>query len=727
MPLSLDNIIQSNSGNFDGTSGTVSLGVAATAGNMVVVCAVVGGTGFVGGTDLVYTLSMTGFTKETQTIASPARCRPEMFSKKNIGAGESSWTLTVNNSQQVVWYAFELSGVGLDPNADYRVRAPVDSIVTSVESTKSTGTTDESSSYDTLSIALFAGAEASTTVPAFSGYTNGFAELYEAGRDNGSRSIDMAIAYKFKLDVGTEECTASVSPDAYSRATLVTFMGDGSKRAPDIVTFTGFEFGLGTTMANTTIDASPAFSGAVDETVGSPAIVAADRTGAGSYCLELSSSAATESVAWLHTNKSLGYHAAGANLTQVLVERFHVRFPTSLPSADTEIAWIEAGSVANGVKVWFRQASSKIGVQVGSGTEVLSDATVAADKWIGIDLRYDTRNTTHTFDWQVDYDSLDATGPVEQTQAIATGMTVADINRAALGWPSARTTTARYDDWFVSRVWGAYPIGNLRARAILLDSGATPTVSGSSANFKTWTANGTMANYNGATAISAMSEIPPVIGASSTGFAQATAASTDFVEFPFGTFTASPTNVLRAARLVTLLWSDSGNPATIGLNVSDSVLSDFITIDNVTDHGPDNAAALWMCRIIRESGVFKFYNLTQARLDGMLARIGYSSDATPDIGFHLVMLEVAYQPADVFQVSNIENGTFTLDVRQDPTSGAVASLVITTNHASRGVTGTATINGVDYTKHVTAGQPAYEWQIGASSIGEVTAYGLIPD
>jgi hypothetical protein len=110
----------------------------------------------------------------------------------------------------------------------------------------------------------------------------------------------------------------------------------------------------------------------------------------------------------------------------------------------------------------------------------------------------------------------------------------------------------------------------------------------------------------------------------------------------------------------------------------------------------------------------------------MVIQAGFSSDATPDIGIHNVLAELAYQPAVVYGVAEAEGGAFNVYVRQDPVSGAVASLLATTPLGTRGATLTWTLNGVDDSQYV-GPNTMYEEVIGASSISEVTAYGLTVD
>src|SRR6266496_458563 len=100
--------------------------------------------------------------------------------------------------------------------------------------------------------------------------------------------------------------------------------------------------------------------------VGSPAIVTTTPH-SGTYCLELSSSAATENIAW-DTN------TFGASKT-VLVGSLAVRFPTSLPAATLRL--IKPESATLGAEIRFNSTGNVLEAQVGAGTIITGPAVVA--------------------------------------------------------------------------------------------------------------------------------------------------------------------------------------------------------------------------------------------------------------------------------------------------------------------------------------------------------------
>jgi hypothetical protein len=728
MPLSTDSLIQQQTGSFESTSGSASVPVNVTSGNAVLIVAALGGDG--SGTFNISTPS--GFSSVAAPSSGIRHGKAYCFLKQVSAGSESSWTLTVTGgSQQVCWAAFEM--VGADMVDVLTVGEAVGVYLeagnqpigdSSLVSSRDTTATATSASYNVLALAMFAFTSNDTADPVVSGYTNGFGEITTVGQANGTRAQRLAVAAKVSQSLETFSTVASVSPSSYAYSILVVFTAADIRHAPNLDTCSGFEVGtvtgLATTSAEAGVDCPPPF----DASTGSPAIVATSaRTG--NWCLELSAIVAVENVSWTAPASP----AAKGNLNRVFggngcpvgVFRLHFYFPTALPLVDVELVSLEAGSAANGVVVRFVSSSSKIGVKIGSGTEQLSSTTVSASQWIGLDLYYDPRTTTHTCDWQLDY--TDSGIAVAQTQASTTSMTAALINAMYLGWTAARTATVRYDDVVFSRWRKSYPIGPVNIRPLKVDPAGTPTISGTSANFNVFTSNGTMSAWNATNARNALDDVPPSIGATSDGVAQITVASSDYMEVAMETYDPVGLHSHRAARWYWCGWANSGNPATCQFRVGDTT-APLTTFGFIADHGFDNAALVWMGGMHRD-GTTAYYLLTQAKVDALRFQWGFSDDANPDVGIHCALVELVTAPVVVKSVIEEEAGAYSVYVREDPLTQAAVSYLVTTPVAG-GATFTATINGSDYTQHVNAGTTG-EKVVGAVDIGEVTNTGLIPD
>jgi hypothetical protein len=527
-----------------------------------------------------------------------------------------------------------------------------------------------------------------------------------------------------------------VAPDAYLCTDLVVVHPDESRRVAKYYLMTGAEIGTITNATNWTFPGTAANGvPALRGTVGSPEIVSTIKR-TGSYGYKLSSSGAAESIT-LFTSA-----ADGINPT-TLALRLHCYFETSLPGSDVELASFEAtSSLANGMKLMYRAASQKLEVQVDTGTAVLSDATVAADTWIGVDLRFLVNGNAppHRCDWQVDYNSLDSSADaVVQTTALGTLTSALTITTARIGWTTATSHTVYYDDLVLSHYYTAYPIGDVRLVPLRVDTAGTVTVTGTAGNFRTYTGGpgGTLtALASPYTAVkSALDDIPPTI-AGGDGLVQVTAAAGDYVDIPIETYALAPLYTPRALRIY---WAGSAvgtNPATCNLVVVDAngVEAYRATSGTSLDFDFDDTTVKWITGMLTRvtSGVPSWaiwYEVTQAILDGLSVRWGYSEDATPDVGLHAVLFELAVQPAKARGLTSAEDGTFSAYGRFDPISGALSSVVVTTPvGGSRGATLylDSALSGVPDSQYV-AGDSFAEVSVGATRVSDVPGYALAVD
>lgn len=744
MALSIDNIIQTVSGTVNGTGTTVTFPSATTAGSLILVYTHTGATGINGfeppaGGAGTFDLCSSGPSLNANGCM-------KNFYQRRVAGGENNYTLNLNGggaSELGAWVALEVIGVGVD------VMSPISgggaeidpwflktangtiNVSASPVASDSTGFIPDdvdliTECFTAMSIAAFGANNLATTIPTLSGYPDGWTELAQVGIANATHALALSVAVMSLTDLGRMAASVAVSPNSYLSSDHNVFYADGGKYSPRLDLICGWEFGTATGLTSTDSISSNA---PVDAITGSPEVGTAHAR-SGAYCLKLSSVAAVENVTW---NNSLGTLAEFWPVVDPYsqIERFCFFFETLLPVVDVQLASIEAGSLANGMTVTFRAASGKIGVQIGSGTEVLSDSAVTVNTWIAVDLRYDPTRTTHLCDWAVDYDAStsDTVAAVAQTRATQTGMTSAAPTTTRLGWTAATTATVFYDDIAVSKQWGSYPLGDIRIIALKADQAGTPTITGTTANFKTFTSNGgTITAWTAANTRANLADVPPVIGASADGVVQASAASGDWCNIPMETFTAAPDYCLRAVRWYVAGWAASTSVATLGVRSNDGANNIFNVF--VGDHGFDNATMVWLCgmqrRFANESPRTGSYPLTQARLDGLTLSIGGSTDATPDVGIVGAVAEVAYVPAVAQQLASGEDGTFTVYVKQDPTTGAYASLTVTTPPGTRGATLSWTKNGVDGTQYVAANDLQVR-SLGADTVADVTSVGLALD
>jgi hypothetical protein len=736
MPLSQDNIIQSASGTFDGGSCSPTLPAGTTAGSTVLIVGYLENSQLLAPTPGTWNLA-------TSDPGGGSNGAVNAYLQRNVAGGETTWTQLADGTSGLgCWAIYEIAGVG---SVDIPEASPwyMSTDAGSIGNPGSTTTSDTTGfvpgtvgsttdCYDALGVAVFGAKNpSSATVPVFSGYSAGLQEILQISNPGTGKAVAMAICLYPVMDFGRFNASVSVSPTSYQVSDIFFIYADNARYTQKFDAMTGFEFGTATGITNGSeivVGVGP-----FDGSVGTPEVVTTFKR-SGNYALKLSSTAAAEAVTWADPGV-LGIFDPKGGAKWAAVARLHFYFDTSLPSADVELCSIEAGSLANGMVLWYRSASQKIGVKIGTGTEVLSDAVVAVDKWVGVDLRYAPGHSfddaTHKVDWQVDYDSLDSSAaPVAQTAATATGLSYLAPTTFRLGWTTSHTATVYYDDIFLSKQWGTYPIGDTRIAPLKVDPAGTPTISGTSTNFQTYASNGTGTAWNATTARNAVDDIPPTVGASSDGAMQVSVAANDYMEFPMDTFAGAPNYALRAIRWYIAGWASSGNPATLRVLSNDGT-DDLFSVA-LNDHGFDSSTLRWLCgmqrKVVSVPAGFSppHYPLTQAKLDALSIRVGFSTDANPDVGIHAILAEVAYQPVDIYGSLGIEGDAFKLYVRQDPVSQAVVSYQVATPSGSRGATFSWTISGVDGSQYV-GPNTTWEKNVGSISINDVTSISLLAD
>jgi len=729
MPLSIDNVIQHASGSFNSTGDSATLPATVTAGSTVVIftaCTAVSGESNV-------QVVVTGATFEAiGGFRSPSfdDALPFVWAKRNMAGGEQSFTLTpkedgATSARPVIWWIAEVTGVGLDPlgtgnmswfaNKDDGSTCNAGNDVSTISSLASNNTS-RVACYDTLGLAVFCARGNDATIPVFSAYTDDWLEIAQVGRVDSSIGFSMAVAYKPSLAIGHNYTDASVSPAADCAADVVSLYADGARHAKLVQMMSGAEFG---SMTGATVTATPARKIFDSATANVTCVTNIKRTG--NYGFKFASTSAPANVTWSEKLFDMSDRALPIWLP--------VYFETSLPGVDVELASIDVDSVKVGT-ITFRTASSKIGVKVGTGSEVLSDTTVAANQWIGIHARYDPRgiaNAQHICDWMVDYNAAltDTTAPVAQTQAVGATTTVGTITTFRPGWTQSITATVYMDDLAVSRAWGAYPLGDLRLRPLKVDPAGTHTVNGASTNFEVFTANGgTRAALTSVGIRAALDDVPPVIGGSSDGLTQIAVAINDYVEIPMETFDAAGNGeAIRAVGHYAAGWAASGNPAGGALAGYDGRgLPDLAQGFSAVDAAWDDSTQSWVHWMhLRALDPADFLPIEQTHLDGMRIRFGQSNDANPDIGIHCVLTEVACEPLSTWPIAEGEGDTFRLYGKFDPVDSKIPALVVTTPAGTRGATVQWAIDGVDQTaQHVNAGQ-VQTFVTGAESVDDVTS------
>jgi hypothetical protein len=642
------------SGAFNSTSGPATLPAGTTAGNTVIlICDTNASGGF--------TLP-TGFTLVSPTFAGVSN-KLAVYRKANVGAGETSYTVTVGGgaTAPVAWEIREYEGIDAGFPEDVKPAA-LDGTAsgTSLEA----GPTPISTVYDGLLLVAFGAHLTGGTAPTWSGHTGGVVEETDQGSVGAVVAVGLSVALMPVQSLAAWASTATCSATAALSATAIVFAAAGAKRLSDPINAWGFEWRTAAGLVTT--DALG--NGHFGTQTGSPEVVDdATKARTGSGYLRLQSTAAAENVADALRPLTV------AGTPQGVLQRRCIRFDGGLPSVDTELFHVELNMGGGNLVVRFIAATGKLGAKIGTGTEQVSDAAVTADVWIAVDVRLTTTTTAHTADWQVTYDATPGASstPVAQPQVSFTASTTPTSYTSRIGWTGAITpgVPVLYDDCVDSVVAGAYPLGDHRIWGLKVDPAATPTVSGTVGNFALVTNNATGATLTSPTLTSArdaIDEAPPTIGASADGVCQITAAAGDYLRFDMETYNASGTGSIRAVKQLVCGWAAAATAGTVGWRW---LITGSEGAPTPVDRQFDNSttAPCWVTSMLKPAGGW-----TQARLDGVKFDFGFSDDATPDQGIHAPYLEVTVQNAVVGPLfGDLASAT------QDPVTGGVLAVAAT--------------------------------------------------
>ncbi|HTE67491.1 MAG TPA: hypothetical protein VK942_01835 [Actinomycetes bacterium] len=626
MPLTADNFVQSNSGGHDFT-GNVTLPAATEVGSRLILTLAGSGT----------IATPSGWTRDADGGAATS-CN--IYSR--LGDGGTSWAFDIGSTQSCEWDLFEVTGI--DPDA------PVDVTPQTTGLAGSTGTTDPSTTYDGLLIGIHrsVGSVGGGTFPVFGAHSTN-EELSDHGHATGGAfsPISISTCRRFVQALGSFECDCDPDVGTYT-GTCVLYTAEGAKRKASISHWWSFPAELaGAT--NLHLTGANYFQVAG----GTPAIT--------SDGLQLTGSANIQDI-W-------GPSGLGAPLgTPYPGHVAAIRFRLDSLSGDIQIAVLDDSSAGSDVVIRYVSASQKIGVKVGTGAEVLSDATVTTATWYRIDLRARCLNGTspHLCDWQLDYGS----GPVAQAQAsLASNGLALGFLQPKLGWGVNATGTITYDFAVYSNVGGHYPLGEFVFPFLKVDPAGTPTVVGTANNFRRFTANGTLdGTFIAANVRDALDEWPPVFGASADGLAVVTAHATDYCEIPMQTYDPAGTGALRGPVWVFIpVWAASATTATMRINGWDGTTSTVFWPES--DPQTDNTASPpWICVLWEPTGGW-----TPAKLDAAAIRVG-ALDATPDIGPHAIGMALCVQVATAIPVFGEAAAPLRVEQDSDSTTGGILAL-----------------------------------------------------
>ncbi|MEX2012126.1 MAG: hypothetical protein WEF51_07830 [Chloroflexota bacterium] len=331
---------------------------------------------------------------------------------------------------------------------------------------------------------------------------------------------------------------------------------------------------------------------------------------------------------------SFGY--ARKNTTgAVRVARLSIQLPT-LPvpaTTDADLALFNA-STGSALKILYQGSSQKLALRIGTGTPVEMSGTFSAGTWYSFDVRYNVSTNPRRAEWQLD--------GVAQTDVTSAEATATSVSSVQLGADSGTSSNMYFDDVMVSSTSADYPIGELSIDALALNG------MGVSVNPPSF-------QHNDNTAISAttytrLDETP--MTSLVDYIKQVTANVNRYIEM---TFADTTEECIRGVSAV-LAYHGSATAANTGKT------SIFVgATERIVYSGAMNVTALAYKSLVVSPITAPW---TQAALNGLLVRVGYSTDINPLPYWDAVLLEYGWRtspPATITVVGTGGGSTVTTD------------------------------------------------------------------
>jgi hypothetical protein len=379
----------------------------------------------------------------------------------------------------------------------------------------------------------------------------------------------------------------ATSANGLSVTTTVSVAGGGcATQTP--VRLTGFEHGA----------ASTAGGGLFTAINGAGVTIDAALARSGGYSLRVADAAGSAH------NGSVSVGSA------VAVIRFYVRL-AALPAADVaELAVVDAAAGTD-LRLGYRSASQALSLRFGGAAANVSTTPITAGTWQRLDIRFTANTNPRTADWRVDgaaQTAVSTGGAATTVSAIVFGSTVA-----------ADAYTANYDDLLVSGTAAEFPVGDGSVAALRPDGMGTSNNLGS---FR----------HEDGSAIDASTYLrlddDPLSG------------TAEYVRQQFGT----------AADYIELTFQDSALTCISGVSgilsyhsagagANDGKTSVFSGATERVIYAGDMSETVLFYRsaILAPPGT----SWTTATVNGLLGRLGYSADTSPNPYWDGLLLEVA--------------------------------------------------------------------------------------
>ena len=367
--------------------------------------------------------------------------------------------------------------------------------------------------------------------------------------------------------------------------------------------------------------------------------------------------------------------------TDVFAFTFYFRWDTA-PNREISIARIQtnAGSTA---RINFDPADNKIfGRYVSNGTKV--NQVLAQSTWYRIDCKADVSTGTSKLWYNVDGVGEQYT---EYTQAATT------FNGFRLGFiestPTISAGEAYWDDCVYSNTISDYPIGTVYVL------GLRPNADGTHNNAANIMEDSAGNDIDGSTyfAYDKLDEDPWVSTAGSDYVRQTANGTGNYCEIQFADISQS--NIMGVQAM--LQYSSASTSSNTGACIIRSGTTETTlwgSPSSLADYS-ESSSYYKRCMVSPDGGSW-----TQTIVNAIRCRFGYSGDASPDVYWQAIMLEVAYAPSGTQYPQSVSgavspSGAMTIQTRR-PLAGAMAASGVLSHTKSLliGLTGLISPSGV---------------------------------
>ena len=372
---------------------------------------------------------------------------------------------------------------------------------------------------------------------------------------------------------------------------------------------TGFEFGVATLTTN---------GGGIADAVSGTLSIQSTTKRSGSYALKINPSAAA------------GYWRKTIASSSVIVCRFYINY-TTFPSSN--IALVRFG-LASGGPWYIYIDSSKVLHAYYSGAANVTGATLSnTGQWYRIEVKLDVSGATHKFDWRVD-----GTDQSQATQAAS----ATTCNSIGHGDSATGTYEAYFDDLAVSATSGDYPIGVGAVEGLVPTSDGTHNAGTNVME----DASGNDINGSSVYAYAQVDEVP--MSESTTYVKQSATGTSNYVEVNF----ADTSNSTIQGVTAILAYKSAGTSANEGATTIIGDTTDTLYGDPTTRADYSESSVFYKSIIVTPPGG----GWTQAKVNALKSRMGYSNDVSPVPYWCNLMIEVAYGPSGTAYTQDVSGG-----------------------------------------------------------------------